>query len=55
MSAISNCRYKNRLYQQAGINEEVLKWMAAEAEHHNVPVKGKAGGLVFDEMAIQEC
>ena len=27
--------------------------MAAEAEHHNVPVKGKAGGLVFDEMVIQ--
>ena len=49
--------YKNRVYQQAGINEDVLKWMAAEAEHHNVPVpvKGKAGGLGFDEMAIQVC
>ena len=45
--------YKNRVYQRAGINEDKLKWMAAEAEHHNVPVKGKAGGLVFDEMAFQ--
>ena len=47
--------YKKRLYQQVGINQELLKWMAAEAEHRNVPVKGKAGGLVFDEMAIQVC
>ena len=45
--------YKNNVRQQAGINKEVLHWMANEAKFKSVPPEGHEGGLIIDEMSIQ--
>ena len=45
--------YKNIVHQEAGINKEILDWMANEAQIKNIPPEGYEGGLVIDEMSIQ--
>jgi len=45
--------YKNIVHQEAGINKEILHWMANEAQIKNIPPEGCEGGLVIDEMSIQ--
>ena len=45
--------YKNIVYQEAGINKEILHWMVNEAQIKNIPPEGYGGGLVIDEMSIQ--
>ena len=46
--------YKNCIKQKPGINQDNLTWMAKEAERQKVGKFGKRGGLVIDEMSIQD-
>ena len=46
--------YKNCIKQKPDINEENLTWMKKEAERQNVSDFGKRGGLIVDEMSIQD-
>lgn len=46
--------YKNCIKQKPGVNEENLTWMKKEAERQNVSDFGRRGGLVIDEMSIQD-
>ena len=45
---------KNSVNQNPGINSDVLKWMFMEAKQRNLAAAGYYGGLVLDEMTIQE-
>ena len=46
--------YKNCIKQKPGVNEENITWMKTEAERQNVSDFGRRGGLVIDEMSIQD-
>ena len=46
--------YKNCVKQKPGLCDENLIWMEKEAERQNVGAFGKHGGLVIDEMSIQD-
>jgi hypothetical protein len=46
--------YKNSIKQTTCFNESNLKWMAKEANNKQVSDFGKHGGLVIDEMSIQD-
>ena len=46
--------YKNDVYQHAGFNMEVFDWMRLEANNQSLPPHGYHGGLILDEMAIEE-
>lgn len=47
-------RYKNRVDQKAGINKDIFQWMKNEAVLLEIPDDGYEGGLIIDEMSIQE-
>ena len=48
------CRYyKNAVNQDAGWNQEVIKWCQKEAERRNFKPSDYWGGFVLDEMKIQ--
>ncbi|CAG2238930.1 unnamed protein product [Mytilus edulis] len=47
-------RFKNTVNQEAGINNDMLHWMANEAKLKNIPPEGYEGGLIIDEMSIQQ-
>ena len=47
-------QYKNQVTQEAGISKEILKWMCQIAKNQNICKEGYEGGLLIDEMAIQE-
>ncbi|XP_028392672.1 uncharacterized protein LOC114517214 [Dendronephthya gigantea] len=46
--------YKNSVSQQPGWNIEVLNWCRKEAERLKLTEENHWGGLIFDEMKIQE-
>ncbi|XP_070548616.1 uncharacterized protein [Ptychodera flava] len=46
--------YKNCVDQNPGLNDAVLEWMVREADNTCLPIEGRNGGIVLDEMAIQE-
>ncbi|KAK3109107.1 hypothetical protein FSP39_023224 [Pinctada imbricata] len=46
--------YKNSIKQQPGINTDNLTWMKNEATRQNVSDFGRRGGLIIDEMTIQD-
>ena len=46
--------YKNSVDQATGINTRQLEWMQKEAISKKVSEFGKRGGLVIDEMSIQD-
>ena len=46
--------YKNCLEQKSGLQEEVFEWMFNEAERNNLSPEERTGGIVFDEMSIQD-
>ena len=46
--------YKNCVEQKSGINHDILKGMYLEAQRRDTPTEGYYGGLVFDEMSIQD-
>lgn len=45
--------YKNSVHQEAGVNKDMLEWMANEAKIKNIPPARFQGGLMIDEMSIQ--
>lgn len=46
--------YKNSVKQPVGISDDNLQWMKMECSRQSVPDFGKRGGLIIDEMAIQD-
>lgn len=46
--------YKNGVKQTPGINNDNLTWMKKEAELQSVSTFGHRGGLLLDEMSIQD-
>lgn len=46
--------YKNSVKQPVGISADNLQWMKMECSRQSVPDFGKHGGLIIDEMAIQD-
>ncbi|CAC5381154.1 unnamed protein product [Mytilus coruscus] len=46
--------YKNSIKQTTCFNEDNLKWMKQEANNKQVSEFGKHGGLIIDEMSIQD-
>lgn len=46
--------YKNKVDQKPGINKEVLAWMKNEAVLRDLPKEGYEGGLLLDEMSLQD-
>ncbi|KAL3842007.1 hypothetical protein ACJMK2_020080 [Sinanodonta woodiana] len=47
-------RYKNRVPQEAGPQDEVFLWMYQAANDANVPDEGFADGLIHNETKIQQ-
>ena len=47
-------RYKNAVHQRSGIFHDMMSWMSSEAKSQCLPMSGYYGGLILDEMAIQE-
>ena len=47
-------RYRNCIKQDAGFNPEVLDSMRREVKEQNLSESALSGGLVFDEMEIEE-
>lgn len=46
--------YKNSCSQNPGFNESVGKWMSEEALKRKIGSEEREGGIILDEMAIQE-
>ena len=46
-------RYKNKIPQGTGVNDDILKWMHSAAKDINLCPDGWSGGLIHDETAIQ--
>lgn len=46
--------YKNSVQQKPGINNSQLQWMEKEAANAKLSDFGKRGGLLLDEMTIQD-
>ncbi len=46
--------YKNFIHQKPGFVPEMLQWMHHTAEQKKLPQSARRGGLIFDEMSIQQ-
>ena len=46
--------YKNSVHQQVGFHTEIFKCMHTEAKRLKIPTESWTGGIVNDEMSIQE-
>ena len=46
--------FKSSIKQNPGFNEEVIELMSSEANRQNVEINGWNGGIIIDEMTIQE-
>lgn len=46
--------YKNSVKQNPGYHDEIFMWMLQEANRLQIPPEGRVGGILIDEMAIQE-
>lgn len=46
--------YKNCVRQKVGFHDDIFEWMYNEATRLKVPNEGFVGGIVLDEMSIQE-
>ncbi|XP_021377299.1 uncharacterized protein LOC110465666 [Mizuhopecten yessoensis] len=47
-------RYKNEVNQEPGTNKDIIYWMKNEATYQNLSPDGYEGGLIIDEMSLQE-
>ena len=47
-------RYKNCLQQKPGLSKSMMAWMRKEADRAGLKPHQCVGGLVLDEMSIQE-
>ena len=46
--------YQNNVKQTPGLSKEVFKWMQLEAEKQKLSPENREGGILFDEMSIQD-
>ena len=46
--------YKNSINHIPGFDSNIFNWMNLEAKRLHIPPEGRIGGLLIDEMAIQE-
>ena len=46
--------YKNAVQQKPGIIPDMMQWMRQEATNQKLPTEGLYGGIILDEMAIQQ-
>ena len=46
--------YKNSITHRIGFHRDIFQWMLKEATRLNVPPSGLVGGVIIDEMSIQE-
>ena len=46
--------YKSSARQGTGFSGDVLQWMHKEALSKNIPPQGMSGGIIIDEIAIQD-
>jgi hypothetical protein len=46
--------YKNAVNQTSGFNKDMFHWMLNEAKNRNLSPEGYEGGLLIDEMTIQQ-
>jgi hypothetical protein len=46
--------YKNADKQTSGFNKDMFHWMLNEAKYRNLSPEGYEGGLLIDEMTIQQ-
>ena len=46
--------YKRSVKQKVGFHKDVFEWMHAEAVRLKIPEEGMFGGIILDEMSIQE-
>ena len=46
--------YKNAVRQGPGIIPDMMQWMQKEASRQKLPKQGYFGGIILDEMSIQE-
>ena len=46
--------YKNCVRQKPGFQLDNLEWMKSEAERRSLPSMGYRGGLLIDEMSVQD-
>ncbi|KAL3857661.1 hypothetical protein ACJMK2_012305 [Sinanodonta woodiana] len=46
--------YKNSVCQGPGIIPQMMEWMLNEAQRQNLTQEGYFGGLILDEMSVQE-
>lgn len=53
MTLFSFRRYKNKVSQEPGWNNEVLEWCLLEAKDRKLRDQDFWGGFVIDEMKIQ--
>jgi hypothetical protein len=47
-------RYKNSVQQAPGITPDNLNWMKKEADKQSTSEFGRRGGILLDEMSIQD-
>lgn len=47
-------RYKNAIIQKPGVINDMMYWMHNEAKSQKLTIEGYYGGIILDEMAIQE-
>ena len=46
-------KYKTRVKQKVGFDDDLLRWMFDEAKRQDLCEEGRFGGLILDEMSIQ--
>lgn len=46
--------YKNSIDQHPGFHPEIFNWMYVEADRLQIPQEGRIGGIILDEMSIQQ-
>lgn len=46
--------YKGLVHQEPGFKADIFTWMAKEADKLDVSTQGRIGGILLDEMSIQE-
>ena len=46
--------YKNSITQTPGLSKNIFSWMDQEANRMNISDQGRIGGILLDEMSIQQ-
>lgn len=46
--------YRNALKQEPGFDPNIFEWMHEKADRRGLQEKDRLGGVIFDEMSIQQ-